>query len=219
MKSVLVFAVLAFALSFCGVVNRLTSQFSPASQQNGNAAASNNSSATKGAGEKNVEYDKPQPTAAQQAIIDGSKEFKWDEQGITWKLPASYRKLSQDRNRYSFMGADTASLHFTISPMAEDFPVDASIKAYYDGQVSNMKNGEVETVRYLEIDGVRGVEFTEAKKDSNDDHRRHHWIAYRKYAGQTQMLNFILATANGKAFEKRLDEFKAILYSTELVNQ
>ncbi len=105
-----------------------------------------------------------------------------------------------------------------ISPLSEDFPVDSSIKANYDGTVTRMKNGEVERVRYLEIDGVRGVEFVEAKQDHKDASRRYQWLAFRKYAGQTQMLNFMLA-ANDSAFEKHRDEFAAILYSSKIVDK
>jgi hypothetical protein len=50
-----------------------------------------------------------------------------------------------------------------------------------------------------------------------DDIRRLQWQAYRKYAGQTQLVNLILST-NGAAFPKHEDELYAILYSTKLVH-
>ncbi|MEP6925380.1 MAG: hypothetical protein ABI954_13010, partial [Pyrinomonadaceae bacterium] len=215
MKSLFVFAFIAFALSFCGIVNRLTSNSGLVGEANSNSAAAN-SSTIKGAGDKNIEFEKPALTDAQKVFQSNGKEIKWDEQGIAWQLPAGYRKLSQDRNSFNYMGADSAAMLINISPMASDFPVDASVKANYDGAITRMKNGEVEKVRYLEIDGVRGVEFIEAKKDSKDDSRRHQWLAFRKYAGQTQMLNFMLA-AKDSAFEKHRDEFAAILYSSKIV--
>lgn len=216
MKLIFVFVFVTFALSFCGIVNRFTSNSGSAGPSNANQAA--NASSAQGAGYKNIEFETPSLTAAQKAFQDGGQEIKWDEQGIIWHLPPSYHKLSQDRNSSNWIGADNAAMLINISPMGGDFPVDSSVEANYNGAVTRMKNGEVERVRYLEIDGVRGVEFIEAKKDNKDDSRRHQWLAFRKYAGQTQMLNFMLA-AKDSAFEKHRDEFAAILYSSKIVDQ
>ena len=220
MKSFFVFAFIALALSFCGLISRFVpnSGLTSTTQPNSNQAAAGSNSSAKGAGDKNIEFEKPALTDAQKAFQDGGKEVKWDEQGIAWSLPASYHKLSQDRNSFNWIGPDNAAMLINISPLSEDFPVDSSIKANYDGTVTRMKNGEVEKVRYLEIDGVRGVEFVEAKKDNKDDSRRYQWLAFRKYAGQTQMLNFMLA-AKDSAFEKHLDEFTAIMYSSKIVDK
>ena len=219
MKSFFVFAFIGLALSFCGLISRFVpnSGLTTTTQTNANQAAGNNQSA-KGSGDKNIEFETPALTDAQRAFQESGKDVKWDEQGIGWRIPASYHKLSQDRNSFNWTGADNAAMLINISPLSEDFPVDASIKANYDGTVTRMKNGEVERVRYLEIDGVRGVEFVEAKKDAKDDSRRHQWLAFRKYAGQTQMLNFMLA-ARDSAFEKHRDEFAAILYSSKIVDK
>jgi hypothetical protein len=101
--------------------------------------------------------------------------------------------------------------------MGEDFPTAISLKAYYDSTATRKKNGEVDELRYLEIDGVKGVQFREANPEKPDDIRRLQWIAYRKFAGQTQMVNLILS-GSGKSFPTRQDEMYAILYSTKLVH-
>ena len=118
---------------------------------------------------------------------------------------------------HSSGGGDLASLIVSISPMGEDFPTDISLKAFYDGAVTRKKNGEVEDVRWLEIDGMKGVAFREAMPEGADDPRRLQWLTYRKFAGQTQMVNLMLATA-GRSFEKNQDTFYGILYSTKLVH-
>ena len=64
---------------------------------------------------------------------------------------------------------------------------------------------------------MKGVAFREAKPEGAEDPRRLQWITYRKYAGQTQMVNLMLATA-GRSFEKNQDTFYGILYSTKLVH-
>ena len=78
-----------------------------------------------------------------------------------------------------------------------------------------MKQGKYETVRYLEIDGVKGVEWVEAPPEDKDGPRRHQWIGYRNYLGQNQMLNVMLST-KGTNFEKHKDNFPAIMYSMKI---
>lgn len=68
----------------------------------------------------------------------------------------------------------------------------------------------------VEIDGIAGVEFTEAPPEGKDDPRRHQWIAYRKYLGQTQQLN-VMTSTKGTNFNKHTDTFTAILYSMKAV--
>jgi len=114
-------------------------------------------------------------------------------------------------------GKDIASLIVNISPMADDFPTDISLNAFYEQAVNRKKNGEVDEVRWLELDGVKGVEFREAVPEGEDDPRRLQWLTYRKYAGQSQMVNLMLATA-GRSFDKNRDAFYGILYSTKLVH-
>jgi hypothetical protein len=75
----------------------------------------------------------------------------------------------------------------------------------------------VDEVRWLELDGVKGVEFREAAPDKPDDARRLQWIAYRDLAGQKQMINLMLAT-DGKDFARHQDALYAILYSTKVVH-
>src|SRR5206468_3523303 len=93
-------------------------------------------------------------------------------------------KSSGNSNGSSTGSADAASLIVNISPMAEDFPTDISINAFYEGAKTRAKNGEVDEVKWLEIDGVKGLQFREANPEKPDDQRRLQWMAYRKYAGQ-----------------------------------
>jgi hypothetical protein len=100
--------------------------------------------------------------------------------------------------------------------MDEKFPTDVSLKAYYDSSQSRAKNGEIDEVRWLEIDGVKGVQFREAAPEKQDNVRRLQWIAYRDLAGQKQMINLMLAT-DGKDFPRHQNALYAILYSTKIV--
>jgi len=75
-----------------------------------------------------------------------------------------------------------------------------------------MKQGKYETVRYLDIDGVKGVEWTETPPEDKDGSRRHQWIGYRKLSRTKSNANVMLAT-KGTNFDKHRDDFTAIMYS------
>jgi len=99
--------------------------------------------------------------------------------------------------------------------MDENFPADSSIQAEYEQATSRAKNGEVDEVKWVEIDGLKGVQFREANPEKPDDSRRLQWMGYRKYLGQLQLINLMLAT-EGKAFDEHKNEMYGILYSTKI---
>ena len=209
MKSVLSLGVMLFALSFCNLGDRLK-QLSGTS--NSSANTSSNSAKTASATD---EGEKPKLTAAQQTISDGAVETKWDQQGISWKLPAGWKKMDIKKETFNFQSPDNAFLLVNISPMSDDFPMDSSRTAYYDQALQQMKQGKYESVRHLDIDGVKGVEWVETPPEDKDGPRRHQWIGYRNYLGQNQMLNVMLST-KGTNFEKHKDNFTAIMYSMKI---
>lgn len=213
MKQIPLLIALALALSLCNLTQKFTSK-------NANQPGSGSGSTTGGgAADTSTEpVEHPEPTAAQTRALEGGQSVKWDQQGMSWTLPAGWNKQTVETKMFNY-GAPgySAFLIVSISPMGEDFPTAISLKAYYDGAVTRKKNGEVDELRYLEIDGVKGVEFREVNPEKPDDIRRLQWIAYRKFAGQTQMVDIILSS-NGKNFPTRQDELYAILYSTKLVH-
>jgi len=91
------------------------------------------------------------------------------------------------------------------------------LQASHSGAKVRQKNGQVDEVKWLELDSLRGVEFRESKPQAADDIRRLQWMTYRKFAGQTQLVNFILSS-RGDNFTKHQDELYAILYSTKLTH-
>jgi hypothetical protein len=101
--------------------------------------------------------------------------------------------------------------------MDESFPTDVSIKAFYDGAKTRAKNGEVDELKWVEIDGVKGVQFRESNPEKPDDFRRLQWMAYRKYAGQVQLVNVMLSTT-GKGFTQHQDAMYGVLYSAKIVH-
>ena len=209
MKSILSLGLITFALTFCGLGDKLK-QISGSSDGASNSSASNSSSKS-----SSGSVEKPSPTTAQQAIIDGGTETKWDEQGITWRLPAGFKKMSVMKESLNYGSPATGFLIASVSVMPDNFPSDTSIEAYYTQALEQLKQGKYQTVRWLEIDGVKGVEWVEAMPEVKDGPRRHQWIAYRRYLGQNQNLNIMVST-DGDKFEKHRDTFAAIMYSMKI---
>ena len=209
MKQIPMLLLLGLALSLCN----LSDKFKSSKNSNGSGTTSS------GSGD-GITAEKAEPTAAQTAALAGGGPLKWDQQGISWTVPPKWTKLTDDKNSFlvhSPGGSDAANLNASISAMADDFPVDVSIKAFYDGAKTRSKNGEVDQLKWVEIDGVKGIQFRESNPEKPDDIRRMQWIAYRKYAGQVQMVNIILSSS-GKGFPGHEDEMIGALYSMKLVH-
>lgn len=210
MKTIISLTFFCFALSFCNLADRLTGKTGTVPS---NSAANSNSTGTSSPNNESVE--KYSLTSDQTAILNGGKEMKWDDQGLGWVLPPSWKKMDSTPISLNWGSSDGAFLNVSISPLGEDFPMEASLESYYKQSATRQKNGELEKFRYVEIDGVKGVEFVETMPYDKDGPRRHQWISLRKYAGQTQMINIMLST-KGSNFEKHRDEFTAIMASTKI---
>ena len=210
MKNLVPLALLVMVVAACNLSSKLKSN----KNDEAGTSSSSSSSNTK-IGDDPVE--KPNPTAAQQAAIANGQEAKWDQQGLTWTLPASWKK-GEVRNETFSANGKGAFLTVNISPLPQmENLVDTSLKAMFEGAKTQQKIGKYDEVRWLEIDGLRGVGFRESKQEMAGDIRRLEWQAYRKFAGSTQLVTLILSTDSGN-FPTHEDELYGILYSTKIVH-
>jgi hypothetical protein len=211
MKNLIPLALLVFAVAACNLSNKLKSN------SNGGSPSSSSSSSDNPTKVGNEPVEKPAPTDAQIAALANGEDVKWDEQGITWTLPPGWKKQSVSNDSLNYGLGTQVFLIVSISPMGPDFPSDISLNAFHEGAKVRAKNGQVDEVKWLELDGVRGSQFRESKPQMGSDLRRLQWMTYRKYAGQVQLVNVMLSgTADN--FAKHQDELYAIMYSTKLVH-
>ena len=200
---------MVFVVAACN----LSEKFKKSSTSNSNSSSSSSNPSKVG----NDPVEQPNPTAAQTAAIANGQTVKWDQQGITWTMPANWKK--QDvRNETLSYGGDGAFLSVVVSvmPQMEKF-TDVSIKAMYEAAKTSQKIGKNDEVRWLALDSLRGVGFRESKQEMAGDIRRLEWQAYRTYAGNTQLITMILSTSDS-AFPKHEDELYGIMYSTKIVH-
>ena len=178
---------------------------------------SNSSSSSSGTTVNGEPVEKANPTAAQSAAIANGQPVKWDQQGITLTLPRNWSKAEVRNEALTYDGGGAhLSISISVMPQMEKL-VDISSKAMYDAAKTQQKIGKYDEAKWLEIDGLRGVEFRESKQEMAGDIRRLEWQAYRTYAGNTQLVQMILSTNSGD-FSKHDDELYGILYSTKLVH-
>ena len=207
MKQIPVLLFLGLVLSLCNLGDKL---------KTGDKSAGSGTSSSDTGGDA----EKATPTAAQTQALAGGATAAWENQGMSWTVPPNWKESSKESKSLLWRspgGGDAANLIVSISPMDESFPTDISIKAFYDGAKTRFKNGEVDELKWLEIDGLKGVQFRESDPEKPDGIRRLQWLAYRKYAGQVQMVNVMLSTS-GKDFLKHQDAMYGVLYSTKVAH-
>jgi hypothetical protein len=207
MKHIAAILLIGLALSLCNLSERLH-------KGNSNSGPSGSGSSSSGSAETG------RATAEQIAALSGGQQVKWERQGMTWTVPPGWTEQENESKSFHWRspgGADAASLIVNISPMPESFPVDSANDASYEQAKDRAKNGEVDEVKWVEIDGVKGVQFREAPQDHPDAPRRLQWLAYRKYLGQIQGINVMLATQS-KDFERHKNALYGILYSMKLTH-
>jgi hypothetical protein len=162
--------------------------------------------------------DRPSPTPEQQRALEGGKTIAWADQGLSWTVPANWNTQQNVREIFSVKSPgsfDAGWLTVTVSPMPDSFPTDTSIDAMYQQALDQKKAGKYTEVRWLELDGVRGVQFAEAPPEDPGGVQRVQWQAYRTYNGQKELVNQMVHSS-GKGFPEHADTLYAILYSTKV---
>lgn len=215
MKLIFPFAIVMFALTFCGIGDQIKKAVEDSDKPDTASKDSGDSDAKDGAGD---EVATAKLTPEMEALLEGGDKITWEEQGIEFKVPKGWPKMTASKTMLNYGTPASGFLIANISSLGSDFPVDTSTKAYYDQAVQKAKDGDYEKVQYTMIDGVKGVEFVESMPEDKGDPRRFQWIGYRTYNDQTQMVNVMVTTEGGK-FDAKKDVFNAILYSMTMAKQ
>src|SRR5215213_5472825 len=117
MKRIFVVIGLALLLASCSKVGKKFDQRdagSPGAAQTGGGAtgAGSTSSADATGGEA---VERPQPTAAQLAAVEGGQEARWDQQGITWTVPKGWVKDRAETAMFNWRSPGGGDFGFLIA--------------------------------------------------------------------------------------------------------
>ncbi|NNE65610.1 MAG: hypothetical protein HKN33_03515 [Pyrinomonadaceae bacterium] len=216
MKSLLALGILFFALGFCGLGERLQG-ITGDDGDSGDTTTTDSGDTTGDSSDEDVKA--AELTSDMEGLLDGDKAV-WEDQGITFKLPKGWPKMSVSKNSFQYGSPAKGFLIVTLSslPNFNEQTQAISLKGTYDQQVAKAKDGGNEKVQWTMLDGVKGVEFVEAKQEDAGDPRRHQFIGYRKYNDQTQMVNVMVSTKSSN-FDKNKEIYNAILYSMTMAKQ
>src|SRR2546423_14448021 len=89
MKNALAIMALVLVVAACNLTNKLKTN------SNSNSSSSSSSNPSKIG---NDPVEKPAPTSAQMAAIANGQDVKWDQQGISWTMPAGWKQQSPPTN-------------------------------------------------------------------------------------------------------------------------
>jgi hypothetical protein len=168
-------------------------------------------------GKKPPPVEKPITPSPTVNTLIGGQQVTWTEQGMSWTVPAGWTKKPTAPDEVKYGGNEDVSLVASVSAMGSDFPAEITLQGFYQGAKVREQNGQVEEVKWLELDGVRGVQFRDSKTQAGDGLRSMQWFTVRKFGGNTQRVNLILTSSNVN-FEKHQDDFYAILLSTKMAH-
>ena len=139
----------------------------------------------------------------------------WEQQGMKVTLPAGWRKdalLAQAPETFSFEDPGGARLSIEVLDTQEDVNVEEGLRKDYDFRLKRQQSGDLDEVRYLELDGVKGLlsRWTERKGDEREISFQ--WQTFRKYKGNQQFVSIGLwGSVNGPT--DRQQELSGILNS------
>src|SRR5688572_4943510 len=106
MKQIPALLLLGLALTLCNLGDKLKSS-------NNSSSPGKSSSSSDG-----VQAEKPVATAAQTEALAGGQTAKWDNQGMSWSVPANWKESSNESKQLLWRspgGSDAANLIVSIS--------------------------------------------------------------------------------------------------------
>ena len=194
MKRGLIAILLALSLSGCGAAPNQSARNTPGNNTNGSNGQ--NASAASKTNEQTV---------------------SWEAQGMTFTLPADWRKDDQfskdDEKRGGFFTKSYLAwespagqkIQFSVETGERDFPV--SKEAMLEMDYRNEKEGNEGTdteVSYREVDGIKGMM---SRRLLEDQRVMLQWFAYRHYKGKAQSF-MVLLSGKQNEVEKILNSLK-----------
>jgi hypothetical protein len=156
------------------------------------------------------------PTPAQIATLAGGREVTWLQQGMSWTLPADFVEAQVNETSAWYQdAAGTVAVVAHANPIEYAFEAEPYLESFYSQHRSRRKSGAIDDLRYLEIDGVKGVVVRECATQNPQTPRKLQWTAFRDFGGKKQSIA-ITITAPGGEFATREDVIYAILYSARI---
>jgi len=149
---------------------------------------------------------------------NGIRTFVWAETGMVFTLIEGWRRNfeSDDNSERAWISTDNSRFSVRVTPYKAEYG-NRSIEEDMNGFYQDHKKGGDEDLRYLEINGIKGVHYLRAEKgfDKNyasQDEKRIIWNAQRMYKGGRQIINVTVSSPT-QEFTKDRDTLYGLLQS------
>lgn len=161
----------------------------------------------------------PAEVAPEGVAVANGQQYTWADGGVSVTLPKNWEKRSESPAGFRWMISYDSKLQISdlainvnemINPRGE-IPADA-LESDMRFQLNQQKAGKVAEVKYLTIDGVKGVFHREADGNAPYNARGLVWKSLRTFRGKRQLLLFNL-TVTERNNAKFRGELEKILYS------
>lgn len=161
-------------------------------------------------------WEPASPTPEQAAALRGGKAVTWEKQAMRFTVPADFSEAQVTDVSFWYQNTDgSIALVASANPLGYAVQPEAHLESLYSQQRPRLKSGTYDDLRYLEVDGVKGVVWRERPTDGQRTPRRLQWTAFRKHDGESQSIG-VTITAPGDVFKKNEDLIYAILYSAKI---
>jgi hypothetical protein len=146
-------------------------------------------------------------------LVTNGRPVRWEEQGMTFTSSGSWRVGGSDGNTFTLRGPFDAHLTVDVLAVKDKISPENTLQQEYERALPLQKAGLFAEVRYLELDGVKGL--LERLAGKGNEQVTLEWMAYRKYKGNLQYIWLHLSSPRD-SYKERQYELNGILYSIKI---
>ncbi|MFN2493204.1 MAG: hypothetical protein ABR501_10015 [Pyrinomonadaceae bacterium] len=142
-------------------------------------------------------------------VMMGEEKVSWEEQGVSLTVPNGWsRNETPMPDTMNWRGPEGARLLVDVLNGREISSPDKELEVEYERRLYLQKQGQFDEVRYLTLDGVKGL----FRRSTDKERVTLHWDAFRKHQGKFQYVN-VYVSVPLKSFQQRQFELYGILHS------
>ena len=166
-------------------------------------------------GKASVNSSGNQQTTGNPSPVNG-QTFLWEEQDISFTVPVNWRLDKTSAEYFQLKGPDDLYLSCSILRRDKDFPMEEQLKYEYDTEVE--QGTPEKDVRYLELDGVKGIHSRSFVPVEGVPYSFLGWHTFRKHGGEVQLVDVSIG-GPANIFKRAESELYRTLHSLRWVKR
>lgn len=163
------------------------------------------------------------PETAPETQVENGRKYVWADGGVSVVVPKNWEKRQESAGGFMWLmpatppygGEPSLNVGVMVSPRGDEVPADA-LESDYEFLLTQQKDGKVKNLKFLVIDGVKGVYSEPSEGTESFDERGITWKSLRTRDGKRQLLLFNLRTTQ-KRYEQVKSDLEKVLYSIKFL--